>query len=130
MASDVTREMGRSEAATSRGYGALRVVCFESRMAAEASRLIHSAGGVAIAAPTMKEVPLESNETAFAFAAALLAGEVDVVLFLTGVGTRTLFAAWKTRFELPALVEALARTTVVARGPKPVRALRELGVPI
>jgi len=116
--------------ASSRGYGGLRVVSFESRMASDAARLVHNAGGVAISAPTMKEVPLESNEAAFAFADSLLAGEVDVVLFLTGVGTRTLFAAWQTRFEIPALVAALSQTTVVARGPKPVKALRDLGVPI
>lgn len=113
-----------------RGYGGMRVVSFESRMAADAARLVHNAGGVAITAPTMKEVPLGSNDAAFAFADALLAGEVDVVLFLTGVGTRTLFSAWQTRYDLPRLVEALARTTVVARGPKPVQALRDLGVAI
>jgi len=115
---------------TSRGYGGLRVVSFESRMASDAARLVHNAGGVAISAPTMKEVPLESNEKAFAFARSLLAGEIDIVLFLTGVGTRALFAAWQTRFEIPALVEALSQTTVVARGPKPVKALRDLGVAI
>jgi uroporphyrinogen decarboxylase len=124
-----------SESATlprqsARGYGGLRVVCFESRMAADAARLIHGAGGVAIQAPTMKEVALESNEAAFALAEALLRGDVDLVIFLTGIGARTLFAAWQTRFEVPKLVEALSRTTVVARGPKPVQALREFSVPI
>ena len=123
-------EEDNSIARSGRGYGGLRVVSFESRMAAEAARLIQRNGGVAISAPSMKEVPLESNEAAFTFGEKLLAGQIDIVLFLTGVGTRTLFSAWKTRFELPQLVEALARATVVARGPKPVQALRELGVPI
>jgi uroporphyrinogen decarboxylase len=113
-----------------RGYGGLRVVTFESRMATEAARLLHSAGAVAISAPTMKEVPLESNELAFAFARDLLAGQVDIAIFLTGVGTRTLFDALAVRHDKAELVEALSRTTVVARGPKPVRVLRELGVPI
>jgi len=117
-------------AGPARGYGGLRVVTFESRLAADSARLVHNAGGVAISAPTMKEVPLESNDAAFALAERLLAGDVDIVLFLTGVGTRTLFAAWQTRFELARLVDALSRTTVVVRGPKPLKALRELGVPI
>lgn len=101
-------------------------------MAAEAARLIHAAGGVAIGAPSMREVPLDAadNRAAFAMADALLAGEVDVVIFLTGVGARALFEAWRTRYDESALVAALARTTVVARGPKPVRVLREFGVPI
>ncbi len=123
-------EDDNSIARSGRGYGGLRVVSFESRMAADTARLIQRAGGVAISAPSMKEVPLESNEAAFTFAGDLLDGRIDIVLFLTGVGTRTLFSVWKTRFELPRLVEALARTAVVARGPKPVQALRELGVPI
>lgn len=117
-------------ATTSRGYGGLRVVSFESRMSGDAERLIRNAGGVAIPAPTMKEVPLDSNEAALAFAEDLLRGAVDVVIFLTGVGTRTLFAAWQTRFELPQLVAALQKTTVVARGPKPTQALRDLGVAV
>ena len=115
-------------ARNTRGFGGLRVVSFESRMAADAARLIHSAGGVAISAPSMKEVPLESNEAAFTFAEGLLAGRFDIVVFLTGVGARTLFSTWKTRFDTAALAEALAKTTVVARGPKPVQALRENGV--
>jgi uroporphyrinogen decarboxylase len=123
-------QAGEAATTATRGYGGLRVVTFESRMADDAARLVRNHGGVAISAPTMKEVPLESNEQAFAFADALLAGQVDVVLFLTGVGTRTLFAAWQTRFDPAGLVAALSKTTVVARGPKPVRALRDLGVPI
>jgi uroporphyrinogen decarboxylase len=119
-----------SRATATRGYGGLRVVTFESRMAVEAARLVHGAGGVAISAPTMKEVPLESNDAAFAFADALVAGRYEIVIFLTGVGTRTLADAWRTRFQLADLVAALSRTTVVARGPKPARVLRELGVPV
>jgi uroporphyrinogen-III synthase len=125
-----TSEHEKLAPAGGRGFGGLRVVSFESRMAADAARLIHNAGGVAISAPTMKEVPLEHNDAAFAFADHVLAGEIDIVVFLTGVGARTLFAAWQTRFETARLVEALGRTTVVCRGPKPVQALRELGVPV
>ena len=111
-----------------RGYAGLRVVCFESRMQAEATRLVHAAGGVAIAAPSMKEVPLDSNDAALAMAESLLAGRIDVTVLLTGVGTRTLLAAWQSRHELAPLLEALSRTTVVARGPKPLKALKDAGV--
>ncbi|HYB99406.1 MAG TPA: uroporphyrinogen decarboxylase [Candidatus Limnocylindrales bacterium] len=99
-------------------------------MAEEARRLIHNAGGVPISAPTMKEVPLEANDQAFVFAEELLAGRVNIVIFMTGVGTRYLFAALQTRYEQADLVRALSATTTVARGPKPVRVLRELGVPV
>ena len=64
------------------------------------------------------------------FADDLFAGKFDVVIFLTGVGTRILFGAVETKHPRERLVEALSRVPVVARGPKPVAALREFGVPI
>ncbi|TFH19795.1 MAG: uroporphyrinogen decarboxylase [Myxococcales bacterium] len=112
------------------GFGGLRVVSFESRMARETARLVARAGGIPISAPSMREVPLDEHGEAHAFADELLAADFDIVIFLTGVGTQLLFSAMETRHERATLVSALSRTTVVARGPKPVKALRKLGVPI
>src|SRR5277367_1014127 len=110
------------------GFGGLRVVAFESRMAAEVATMIERRGGVAIVAPAMREVPLEDNHAALDFADRLLAGEFDAVIFMTGVGTRALFAAMETRHQRAALAAALAAIITVARGPKPIRAMRELGI--
>jgi Uroporphyrinogen-III synthase HemD len=74
--------------------------------------------------------PLEDNSAALSFAEDLFAGKFDVVIFLTGVGTRILFGAVETKYSRERLVEALSRLPVVARGPKPVAALREFGVPM
>jgi uroporphyrinogen decarboxylase len=106
----------------------LRVVAFESRMAAEVAQMIERRGGIAMVAPAMREVPLEDNRAAFEFAERLLAGALDVVIFLTGVGVRALFAVMETRHSRAALAAALARTITVVRGPKPMRALRDLGI--
>ena len=54
--------------------------------------IVSSYGGQPIAAPSMREVPLESNPEAIAFADALERGEFDLVILLTGVGTRALVA--------------------------------------
>jgi uroporphyrinogen-III synthase len=78
----------------------------------------------------MREVPLESNERAFEFAAALLAQRIDVVVFLTGVGARTLLDAIATRFDREDVLAALRRVKVAVRGPKPSVVLREWQVPI
>ena len=110
------------------GFGGLRVVAFESRMAAEVATMIERRGGIAMVAPAMREVPLEDNHAALDFAEHLLAGEFDAVIFMTGVGTRALFAAMETRHQRAALVAALAAITTVARGPKPIRMMRDLGV--
>jgi len=81
-------------------------------------------------APSMKEMPLESNPEAFAFAEQLFAGQFDMVILLTGVGTRYLDKVLATRYEPGRFVEALRRLTVVVRGPKPAAVMREWQVPI
>ncbi|MEX0704514.1 MAG: uroporphyrinogen-III synthase [Planctomycetales bacterium] len=107
-----------------------RVLSFESRRAAEMRTLIEKRGGVAQVAPSMREVPLDENAEAFAFAEELLAGRVDVVIFLTGVGARTLLETVERRHDRRAFFDALDRTVVVVRGPKPTAVLREWGVRI
>ena len=66
------------------GFGGLRVLALESRRAEEIAKLIASNGGLPVVAPSMREVPLESNTEALAFASALAAGGIDLVIFLTG----------------------------------------------
>jgi len=109
-------------------FDGLRVLSLESRRAAEMATLIRKQGGDPFVAPSMREVPLEQHEEAFAFGARLLAGEFDAVILLTGVGTRLLWQALLTRYAEADLKTALERTTLVARGPKPSAALREIGL--
>jgi len=110
------------------GFAGLRVLALESRRAPELAKLIATYGGEAVVAPAMREVPLESNKEALAFAEALFAGELDVVIFLTGVGARALLSVVETAYKREEYIAALQRVRVVARGPKPVAVLRELGV--
>ena len=111
-------------------FDGLRVLSLESRRAAEIERLIRTQGGVPMVAPSMREVPLMDNPQAFDFAAKLLGGEVEMVIFLTGVGARLLNQTLETRYPSGAIVEALKQVVTVARGSKPATALREWGVPI
>jgi len=112
----------------SESFGGLRVAAFESRMATETAALIERFGGVAMVAPSMREVPIEDNGPAFEFAEAILAGRLDVVIFMTGVGVRELFRVIETRYPKARIIAALERTLTAARGPKPVKALRDLGI--
>src|SRR5260221_7888720 len=91
------------------GFDGLRVVAFESRMAAETVRLIERRGGVAIVAPAMREIPLEDNYAALEFAKRLIAGDFEIVIFLTGVGTRALFQAIETQHPRDTFVAALKK---------------------
>jgi len=97
-------------------------------MAAEVAQMIERRGGQAILAPAMREVPLEHNHAALEFAERLFAGEIDIAIFLTGIGVRALLQVIETRHSRKAAVTALARIVTVVRGPKPARALRDLGI--
>src|SRR5215471_16348010 len=110
------------------GFGGRRVLALESRRASEIAELIRRQGGDPLVAPSMREVPLTGNEEAFRFAERLFAGEFDMVVLLTGVGTRQLNRLLATRFPESAFADGLRATTLVARGPKPAAALREMGL--
>jgi uroporphyrinogen-III synthase len=106
----------------------LRVVSLESRNAPEMARLLERHGCEAIVAPSLREVALEDQQEAFAFGEQLLAGQCDVLVLLTGVGARMLVEALATRFAREEIIEAIARVPTVCRGPKPVAALKALGL--
>jgi len=108
----------------------LRVISFESRRANEMAELIRRQGGTALAARAVREVPLENNHEAFEFAERLFHGEFDMIILLTGVGTRALSTVLESKYGPGRLAEALRGITTVARGPKPAAALREMNVPV
>ena len=110
-------------------FDGLRVLSLESRRAVEMERLIQKQAGEAFVAPSMREIPLEENHAALDFAQHLIAGEFDIVIFLTGVGTRLLGQIAETRVPQTDFAAALRQTPVIARGPKPMAVLREWSVP-
>jgi uroporphyrinogen-III synthase len=109
-------------------FQGMRVVAFESRRAAEIAQLIRKQGGEPFVAPAMREAPAEAGDAVFAFAERLFSGEFDTVILLTGVGTRQLNRLLATRYPQGAFADALRSVTLVARGPKPTAALREMGL--
>ncbi len=127
-------------------FAGRRVICFESRRASEMASLIQRYGGVPVTAPTLREVPIERNERALDFARRLAGAEFDLVILMTGVGTRALVAEAAPALEpsqgggasdgddgadaqgVSLLAAALSSVQIVARGPKPASALRELGL--
>lgn len=104
----------------------LRVLSLESRRASEIASLITTYGGRPLSAPALREIPLESNADAIAFGRSLAAGGFDLVVFLTGVGLRALLAVMDSVGERAPFLDALGRTRLAVRGPKPLAVLREL----
>ena len=111
-------------------FQGLRVLSFESRMATEMSRLIARYAGRPLVVPALREIPipLQDNGAVFRFGVKLILHQVDIVILMTGVGTSALLEVLQTRYPLAELIEALRKTIVVARGPKPMAALRAIGV--
>jgi uroporphyrinogen decarboxylase len=106
----------------------LKIVAFESRMASQMADALARHGGQAFVAPSMREVPDEDPTPALAFAEKLIAGQFDAVILLTGVGTRHLIKSVSAQYPPEQIADALRSVTLVARGPKPVAALREIGL--
>lgn len=108
----------------------LRVLSLESRRADEMRSLIERHGGMATVAPSMREIPLEENQAAFAFGEQLFAGQIDIMVFLTGVGSTALMDILTTRWQREQILAALDKCTIVVRGPKPTAVLRDWGLRI
>jgi uroporphyrinogen-III synthase len=112
------------------GFRGRTVLSLESRRAAEIGALIENFGGRAIVAPATREVPATKGDDVPRFVTSLLENKLDLVIFLTGVGTRALVRTAEPFCPREQLIAELSQVKVLARGPKPVAALRELGVPI
>ncbi len=109
-------------------FAGLRVAAFESRRAADIQRMISRCGGRPLVSPSMREVALEPNQAAIDFANRVITGQIDVILFLTGVGTRELVRQVERHVDRARFLAAVTDIKTVARGPKPLAALKELGI--
>jgi uroporphyrinogen decarboxylase len=112
----------------SQGFAGLRVAAFESRRAAEMASLIERFGGLPRVSPSMREVAISENREAVDFAHRVLTGQIDIIIFMTGVGIRHLIAEVERHVDRQRLLAAISDITTIARGPKPVAVMRELGL--
>jgi uroporphyrinogen-III synthase len=112
------------------GFAGRTVLSFESRRSAEIAILIENCGGRAMVAPATREVAAADGAEVSRFVTTLLESRIDLAIFLTGVGTRALARAVEPFCSREQFVSALRKVPVLARGPKPVAALKELSVPI
>jgi len=112
------------------GFNGLRVLSFESRRAKEIAQLITSNGGVAIVAPSTREIPDTPHEDELKLIRGILAGEYDAVIFMTGVGARAFIDAAASAASREEFLSALRKTRVLVRGVKPAGVMRDFGIPV
>ena len=111
-----------------KGFFGLAVAAFESRMAREMTRLIEHYDGQALVGPALREIPLQNNPDALRLGARLIDRQVDILILMTGIGTTILFEILRSRHPMPSIMAGLKQTALVARGPKPVAALKTLAL--
>ena len=101
----------------------VRVAIPENRYPEQLGQLLERYGATVISCPLVRETPLESTEGARRFIELCETSVVDYIVFFTGVGVDFLLRA----VNKP---QALARSKILARGPKAVAALKRAGVRI
>jgi uroporphyrinogen-III synthase len=115
------------------GFNGRRVLSFESRRAKEIAQLILQSGGVPLVAPSTREVP-ENRPAPKEDELELIRGILDqrfhAVIFTTGVGSRALIDAAETVSSRETFLEALRKTRIIVRGPKPSAVMRELKIAV
>src|SRR5690242_14165163 len=109
-------------------FGGLRVLSLESRRAAEIDLLIRKQGGDPFVAPSVKERALEDHTDAFRLLEELERGEIELLVLMTGVGLAFWLDVIRSRHPAGRAEEALRKTKLLARGPKPSAILRPLGL--
>jgi uroporphyrinogen-III synthase len=107
--------------------GGARIALLEARMESELGSLVRRHGGEPVCVPAMRELERDfTGEGALAIDAIARGGAV--VVLATGVGLQRWLAVADTLGRGVELRDALARATVVCRGPKPVAVLKREGL--
>ncbi len=93
--------------------------------AEEAGKLIEEKGGIPYYIPAIEIKGLTNFEPVKKFITELLKGQVDYVILMSTNGVKYLFSAAETLKQTSQLKEGLAKTFVIAVGPRTAQALEE-----
>lgn len=106
-----------------------QIALFESRQADELSELVRRSGGVPVCVPAVRARRRPAGPEVAALLDRAAAEPSPLFVFSTGVGAQALFAEAGALGRGEELRAALLRGTAACRGPKPVAALHQEGVP-
>jgi uroporphyrinogen-III synthase len=99
----------------------------EGRQLEELAQMLEKEGAETLRCPLLSILDAPDEGPVLAWLRRLLAGEFNWVVLLTGEGLRRLVSLAERHGLRDSLVAALGRTATITRGPKPVRALKEVG---
>jgi uroporphyrinogen-III synthase len=104
------------------------VALAEGRQLEELAEMLEKEGAVPLRCPMLNILDAPDPAPVVAWLRELIAGRFDYAILLTGEGLRRLLGFAGREGLREAAVSALSRTRTVTRGPKPVRALKEVGL--
>jgi uroporphyrinogen-III synthase len=99
----------------------VRVATTENRYPEQLARLLEREGATVYSCPLLRETPVEHVGNARQFIELCETSRVDFIVFYTGVGIEFLFRAQNKP-------DVIARSQIVARGPKAVNGLKKFGI--
>jgi uroporphyrinogen-III synthase len=104
------------------------VALAEGRQLEELADMLAKEGATPLRCPLVSILDAPDPGPVQAWLGELVAGEFSHVVLLTGEGLRRLLGFADRVGRRDAVIAALAKTRTVTRGPKPVKALREVGL--
>src|ERR1700731_2282767 len=110
----------------SRALEGRTVALAEGRQLEELAQLLEKEGAQALRCPMVSILNAPDPAPVVAWLRELIAGDLALVVLLTGEGLRRLLGFAEREGIREAVVQALSRTRLMTRGPKPVRALKEV----
>jgi uroporphyrinogen-III synthase len=100
----------------------------ESRQLEELALMLEKEGAATLRCPLVSILDAPDPTPVLAWLDQLCAGKFDYVILFTGEGLRRLLGFSERAGFHEAVIAALAKTRTITRGPKPVRALKEIGL--
>jgi uroporphyrinogen-III synthase len=100
----------------------------EGRQLEELAQMLEKEGATVLRCPLVSILDPSDDGPALAWLDDLITRRFDLVILLTGEGLRRLLACAERHGLRDQVIAALAQTRTVTRGPKPVRALKEVGL--
>lgn len=120
--------MSAEDETTMAGLEGCRIVVPESRELDLFVSMLERQGAVAIRCPLVTILDLVDPAPVEAWLARLVAGRFDDLVLFTGEGVRRAMRVAEMAGLAPQVREGLGRARKVVRGPKPIKALRDLGL--
>jgi uroporphyrinogen-III synthase len=100
----------------------------EGRQLEELAHLLEREGATALRCPMVNILDAPDSAPVNAWLNDLIAGRFGLVIFMTGEGVRRLLGFAEKDGRRDHVIAALGRTRLLTRGPKPVRALKEINL--